>query len=129
MAERALTPSTTFNAGSNKSLYGHAIVLTTGVGVITNGDTTAAISAPASGSVSMQVTGTFGAAGSVALEGSNDGVNFVALFADGTSSTVIAVTAAGIASTKQICAFYRGRATAGDGTTALTVTFCITSPL
>ena len=92
-----------------------------------NGDTSAVLSIPAAGSVSLQVTGTFGAAGSVTIQGSNDGVNFVGL--KDQSNTLIAVTAAGIASTNQICAFYRAGVTAGDGSTALVGTFCITSPL
>lgn len=62
-------------------------------------------------------TGTFGAAGSVQLEGSNDGVNWFKLSA-------AALTSAGafgsLASTEQPL-YIRPNATAGDNTTSLTV--------
>ena len=68
---------------------------------------------------SFQVGGTFGAGGSVQMEGSNDGTNWVIL--PGTA----ALTAAGFFA--PITASFRPKyvrcnVTAGDGTTALTVT-------
>lgn len=66
----------------------------------------------------FQVTGTFGAAGSVQIEGSNDGVNYVKL-------SPAALTAAGLFAGFGVTErpkFVRPNVTAGDGTTALTVT-------
>ena len=67
----------------------------------------------------FQVTGTFGVAGSVQMEGSNDGANWILL--PGT----IALTAAGLFAPMTVNVrpkFIRPNVTAGDGTTALTVT-------
>lgn len=72
------------------------------------------------GDRSVQVTGTFGAGGSATLEGSNDGSNWTAL--KDPSSTTIAITAAGIKQVLETTRYVRGRVTAGDGTTSLTVT-------
>jgi hypothetical protein len=69
---------------------------------------------------SVQVTGTFGAGGSVALEGSNDGINWAPV-SNGFVVTPLAVTAAGISDIAQNTRFVRPRVTAGDGTTALKV--------
>lgn len=66
----------------------------------------------------FQVTGTFGAAGSVQVEGSNDGVNYVKL-------SPAALTAAGFFAGLGVTErpkYVRPNVTAGDGTTALTVT-------
>lgn len=66
----------------------------------------------------FQVTGTFGAGGSVQIEGSNDGTNWVKL-------SPAALTAAGLVAALGVNEhpkFLRCNVTAGDGTTALTVT-------
>lgn len=68
----------------------------------------------------IQVEGTFGAGGSVAAEGSNDGTNFRAL--TNPQGTTIAVTSAGIAAITEAVIGVRPHVTAGDGTTSLTVT-------
>lgn len=67
----------------------------------------------------FQVTGTFGAAGSVQMEGSNDGTNWVILPGATalTSAGFFAPATAGVRPK-----FVRPNVTAGDGTTALTVT-------
>lgn len=65
---------------------------------------------------SVQVTGTFGAGGSVRLEGSNDGTNYFAL-------SPTALTAAGLFAAMGAAErpkFIRPSVTAGDGTTNLT---------
>jgi hypothetical protein len=69
--------------------------------------------------ISAQVTGTFGAAGSVAIEGSMDNVNWGALH--NPQGTAIAVTAAGAVRVMEVPLYIRPNVTAGDGTTALTV--------
>jgi len=69
---------------------------------------------------SVQVTGTFGAAGSVAIEGSQDGTTWGAL--RDSTGTLIAITAnTMIRDVLENTAFIRPRVTAGDGTTALRV--------
>lgn len=69
---------------------------------------------------SIQVEGTFGAGGSVAAEGSNDGTNYRAL--TDPQGTTIAITAAGIKAITEAVMNFRPHVTAGDGTTSLTVT-------
>jgi len=69
---------------------------------------------------SMQVEGTFGAGGSVAAEGSNDGSNYRAL--TDPQGVTIAVTANGIKAITEAVVNIRPHVTAGDGTTSVTVT-------
>lgn len=64
-----------------------------------------------------QVVGTFGAVGSIQLEGSNDGVNWFKLSPAALTS---AGFFAGLGVTEQPL-YIRPNATAGDGTTSLTV--------
>lgn len=69
---------------------------------------------------SIQATGAFGVGGSVAAEGSNDGINYFSL--TDPQGTVIAVTAAGGKAITEATLNFRPHVTAGDGTTSLTVT-------
>ena len=85
---------------------------------IPNGNQGAQWALKPSRSAFFQVTGTFGAGGSVRLEGSNDGTNWFAL-------SPAALTAAGFFAPLGVLEypkFIRPNVTAGDGTTALTVT-------
>lgn len=92
-------------------------------GPMANGDTGAPAQLPGSGDKSIAVTGTFGAAGSCTLEGSNDGTNFFAL--TNPTGSVIAITSAGMQAVTEACIYIRPHVTAGDGTTSLTATvFC-----
>lgn len=88
------TPLTTTNADG------------AGVGFIGSGDRT------------IQVTGTFGAGGTVIVEGTLDGTNWFQL--RDPSSTVISFTAAGLKAILENVVQVRPRVTAGDGTTAIT---------
>lgn len=65
------------------------------------------------------ITGTFGAAGSITLQGSNDGTNWFAL-TDGQGNN-ITKTAAGMELIIENPRYIRPLVTAGDGTTSLTV--------
>lgn len=68
----------------------------------------------------VQAVGTFGAAGSVALQGSNDGgVTWFAM--DDASGTVIAMTTNKLWRLSHMARQVRPAVTAGDGTTNLTV--------
>ena len=69
---------------------------------------------------SVQVAGTFGAAGSVTLQGSNDGVNYAPL--SNPQGTVLTATAAKIQAVSELTRNFRPTVTAGDGTTSLTIT-------
>lgn len=69
---------------------------------------------------SIQVTGTFGAAGNVKIEGSNDGTNYVVL--TDPQGNALDVAAAKIEAVSEMTRFIRPRVSAGDGTTSLVVT-------
>lgn len=70
-----------------------------------------------------QVTGTFGASGSIQLEGSNDGTNY-AVLAD-PQGNALTFTTGRIEQVLELPRYVRPRVTAGDGTTALALTmFC-----
>lgn len=68
---------------------------------------------------SIQVSGTFGAGGSVSIQGSNDGINWVILRAP--DSTPLTFTAADLKEILENTQYVRPVVTAGDGTTSLTV--------
>ncbi len=69
---------------------------------------------------SVQFQGTFGAAGSVQLEGSNDGSNWH-LLTDPQGNDIVK-TAADLEQVSELTRYIRPRCTAGDGTTALAIT-------
>lgn len=95
---------------------GYALSKWTGLANGESGDTPAADIL--SGDRVMQVTGTFGAAGTIIAEGSLDGTNWFQL--RDPSSTLISFTAAGGKAILEAVPFVRPRVTGGDGTTALT---------
>jgi hypothetical protein len=69
---------------------------------------------------SVQVHGTFGAGGSLRIEGSLDGDNFFVL--TDPQGNALDITTAKIEAISELARFIRPRVTAGDGTTNLTVT-------
>jgi hypothetical protein len=71
----------------------------------------------------FQVTGTFGAGGSVTIQGSNDGTNWASL-ADPQGNALV-FTSQRIEQALELPRFVRPLVTAGDGTTSLTVTLCM----
>lgn len=92
-----------------------------------NGDVGDPVTLPGYHDRSVQVTGTFGTGGSVAVEGSNDGaVNYAAL--RDPSSTTIAITSAGMKAVLEAAIHMRPHVTAGDGTTSLTVSMYFVKP-
>ena len=66
----------------------------------------------------VQISGTFGAAGSISLQGSLDGVTYQTLL--DSAGSPITLTAAGMVTVRDVVAFFKPVVTAGDGTTALT---------
>lgn len=72
---------------------------------------------------SVQILGTFSTNGSVTIEGSNDGTNYVAL--TDPQGNAITKTAAGFEQIMEAAAYMRPNCTVGDGTVSLTVVvFC-----
>lgn len=84
-----------------------------------NGDTGAPIDWANYMDRSIQVKGTFGTGGSVAMEGSNDGTTFNSL--SDLRGNALAVTTAKIEQIEDCSFKIRPSVTAGDGTTNLTV--------
>lgn len=68
---------------------------------------------------SVTVTGTFGAGGSVRIEGSLDGTNYFPL--TDPQGNALDITSAKIEAITEAVRYLRPRVTAGDGTTSLTV--------
>ena len=69
---------------------------------------------------SVQIGGTFGAGGAVAIKGTIDGTNFITLH-DVFGNSLGAVTSVGIYQIAELVLQLRPEVTAGDGTTALNV--------
>jgi len=102
--------------------YGEDSVVIQWSGLL-NGDDGSPIEMPGSADRSIQVSGTFGAGGTIILEGSNDGTNYVTL-AD-PQGTAISKTAAAIEAVLELTRYIRPRVTAGDGTTNLVATLLV----
>lgn len=84
---------------------------------LVNGDDGAPIQFGAFTDRSIQFGGTFGAGGTIVLEGSNDGVNYHPL--TDPQGNAISKTTASIEAISEATRFVRPRVTAGDGTTSL----------
>lgn len=82
-----------------------------------NGDDGTPIEMPGSSDRSVHFVGTFGAGGTILLEGSNDGVNYVVL--TDPQGNAISKTATGLEMITELTRFIRPRVSAGDGTTDL----------
>jgi len=82
-----------------------------------NGDTGDIYTNSSNRFATVQVSGTFGAGGTIVLEGSLDGTAWTTLL-DSTGSA-ISLTAAGFLTVRDIALYYRPNVTAGDGTTDL----------
>lgn len=68
----------------------------------------------------VQVTGTFGAGGTVSLKGSNDGGTTWAILTDA-NNAALTFTSTGLKAVTELPYQIRPEVTAGDGTTSLTV--------
>lgn len=86
---------------------------------LANGNTGDSISCARWSDKTVQVGGTFGAGGSVTMQGSNDGTNWATLHnAQGNAITATTATMELIAENPR---YIRPNVTAGDGTTAMSV--------
>jgi len=92
-------------------------------GPLAVGDTGQPIDLLSNADRTLQVEGTFGAAGALQLEGSNDGVNYRVLH-DPQGNKLI-LSQAQITHLTEIPAFMRPNVTGGDGTTSLTLTMFV----
>src|SRR5690606_19607919 len=81
---------------------------------LANGDDGAPVEYGAFADRSVQITGTFGAGGTVLIEGSNNGTNWTGL--TDAMGDAIAATGAGIWSVTEVTRYLRPRVSAGDGT-------------
>ena len=86
---------------------------------LANGESGAALFLPPFSDKTVQVGGTFGVGGSVTIEGSLDGTNYIAL--TDPQGNALTKTAAAIEAVSEAVPYVRPRVTAGDGTTAITV--------
>ena len=79
----------------------------------------------------VQVTGTFGAGGSVTVQGSNDGTNWSTLNTAQGAAVAITALASGLKQIVEVPRYMRPLVTAGDGTTSVSVTMLIrrTNPM
>jgi hypothetical protein len=86
---------------------------------LANGDTGGPVDLPSHSDRTIQVTGTFGVGGSVTIEGANVGTYTALTDPQGNAVTK---TVAAIEALEEAPKLTRPNVTAGDGTTALTVT-------
>ena len=99
-----------------------SVVLVTWSGLL-NGDDGAPLQLIKYADRSVQVTGTFGTGGTLAVEGSNNGTDYVTL--NNTAGSPLTITTGSIRQILENTTLLRPRVTAGDGTTTLTVTALI----
>lgn len=85
-----------------------------------NSDVGTALSAAQLADKSVQISGTFGAGGTIIIEGSNNGGVSYSTLRD-PQGTALSFTAADLKQILENADLLRPRVTAGDGTTALTV--------
>jgi hypothetical protein len=83
-----------------------------------NGETGQALEMSGSINRTIQFSGTFGVGGTVVMQGSNDGTNYVTL--TDPQGNAISKTAAAIEAIEEPTRYIRPSVTAGDGTTSLT---------
>lgn len=94
---------------------------------LANGDSGSPYAMPGYADRSVQVQGTFGVGGTVVIEGTIDGTNYIVL--TDPQGNAISKTAASIETISEIVRFIRPRVTAGDGTTAITVSLIARRPV
>lgn len=113
----ATIPTTAASAGIDGQFRG---VVSAAWAAMQNGDDGKPVNFAAFRDKSFQVEGTFGAGGTVAIEGSNDGVNYRTLHDP--QGVALAITQAKIVTVLEATLLVRPRVTGGDGTTSLNVT-------
>lgn len=104
------------------STFGDNAVLVSWTGLL-NGDDGVPVELPGASLRSIQFTGTFGTGGTILLEGSNDGSNYVTL--TDPQGNAISKTSAGLEASEEVTRYVRPRVSAGDGSTSLTATLLL----
>ena len=108
-----------------ESLYGHAHSVVWAA--MANGDTGTPFAMPTSADRSVQVEGTFGVGGTLTMQGSNTlastGQTWASLHDP--QGNAFAQTVAQIEEVAEVTLWIRPNVTAGDGTTAITVSMCV----
>jgi hypothetical protein len=94
---------------------------------LANGDSGSPYAMPGYADRSVQIQGTFGAGGTVIIEGTIDGTNYIVL--TDPQGNAISKTAAAIETISEIVRFIRPRVSAGDGTTSITVSLIARKPV
>lgn len=112
MATKAVTVTKPSKFGQNYQIAAWAS--------LANGDDGSPLELPGANDRSVQVTGTFGAGGTIVIEGSNDGTNYKTL--KDFQGVDLSFTSASLKGIAELVRYIRPRVTAGDGTTALLVT-------
>jgi len=102
---------------SNSSSHGSSCRVITWTGLL-NGDDGEPVKLVFAPDRSIQFFGTFGTGGTIVLEGSNNGTNYVVL--TDPQGNNISKTAEGIEMVTELTLWVRPRVTGGDGTTSLT---------
>jgi hypothetical protein len=87
---------------------------------LASGDTCTPVYCPALTDKSVQITGTAGAGGSIAIQGSNDGSNWVTL-TDVLGNSLAALAPGTISQINQETNWLKAVVNSGDGTTAMNV--------
>ena len=114
MAVKSITVTESPNGNDNAALVAWSALTNTG------SDTGTPWEAADFADCTVQFGGTFGAGGTVVLEGSNDGSTYATL--TDSAGSAISITAAGVKLVSEKPRYIRPRVSAGDGTTSITVT-------
>lgn len=91
-----------------------------------NGDTGAPIKLPAHADRSVHISGTFGAGGTCVMQGSNNSSSYVTL--TDPQGNALSKTAEAVEVIEEVTLLTRPNVTAGDGTTAITVSMLLRRP-
>lgn len=122
----AVVAATVTPLGNDANQNQNGAALLASWAALANGDSGAPIDYLAFADRSVQIVGTFGVGGSVTIEGTNDGTNYVAL--TDPQGNAITKTAAAIEAVSEVPRSIRPRVTAGDGTTSLSVYLLLGGP-
>lgn len=103
----------------SQKFFGNVVVIYTWTALVQLDDTGAPVSGPGWADRSFQVEGTFGAGGTVVIEGSNDGTNYRTL--NDPYGNPMSITSPGLYQLTQDSLFVRPRLSVADDTSSITV--------
>lgn len=113
---------------TNLKTHGDNVVVVSWTPLTNTNQDGQAFEMPGSADRSVQVLGTFGAAGSINFEGSNEATPTTWAILNDPSSAALTFTAAKIEAVLEMTRWVRPKITAGDGTTSLTVLMAVKKP-